>query len=46
MPLEQALEQVQSLVADGVRLKDASRKVSASTGLSAKALYDAAVSAR
>ena len=46
VPLEQALEQVQSLVADGVRLKDASREVSASTGLSAKALYDAAVSAR
>ena len=42
----EALPQVQALVADGVRLKEACAKVSADTGLSKKALYDAAVAAK
>ena len=44
--LEDALPQVLGLAADGVRLKDACASVAEQTGLSKKALYDAAVAAR
>ncbi|MBO1753515.1 16S rRNA (cytidine(1402)-2'-O)-methyltransferase [Allobranchiibius sp. CTAmp26] len=44
--LEDALPQVLELVADGVRLKDACASVAEQTGLSKKALYDAAVADR
>jgi 16S rRNA (cytidine1402-2'-O)-methyltransferase len=43
---ERAVEQVLALVTDGVRLKDACRHVSATTGLATKELYDLAVRAR
>ncbi len=42
----EALPQVQALVADGVRLKEACTSIAAETGLSKKALYDAAVAAK
>lgn len=41
-----ALAQVQRLVADGIRLKDAAAEVSAVTGLSSRDLYQAALAAR
>ncbi|WP_424448936.1 16S rRNA (cytidine(1402)-2'-O)-methyltransferase [Microbacterium arborescens] len=41
-----ALVQVQRLVADGIRLKDAAAEVSAATGLSSRDLYQAALAAR
>lgn len=41
-----ALLQVQALVADGMRLKDAAAEVSAATGLSSRELYQAALAAR
>lgn len=41
-----ALEQVLALVADGTRLKDACRTVSATTGVATKQLYAAALDAR
>ncbi len=44
--LPSAVAQVQDLVAAGTRLKDASAEVAALTGLSKKALYDAALAAR
>ncbi len=44
--VDDALPQVQALVADGVRLKDACAEVAAETGLSKKALYDAVLAAR
>lgn len=43
---EDALTQVQTLVADGVRLKDAASEVAALTGLSSRDLYQAALAAR
>lgn len=43
---EAALEQVLALVADGTRLKDACRTVSATTGVPTKQLYAAALDAR
>ncbi|MGS0563256.1 hypothetical protein [Microbacterium aurugineum] len=43
---EDALAQVQRLVAEGVRLKDASSEVAALTGLSSRDLYQAALAAR
>ncbi|GAB3588446.1 16S rRNA (cytidine(1402)-2'-O)-methyltransferase [Calidifontibacter terrae] len=44
--LPDALPRVLALVTDGVRLKDACAQVAEATGLSKKALYDAAVAAR
>lgn len=44
--LPSAVAQVQDLVAAGTRLKDACAEVAALTGLSKKALYDAALAAR
>lgn len=41
-----ALAQVQRLVADGIRLKDAAAEVAAATGLSSRDLYQAALAAR
>jgi 16S rRNA (cytidine1402-2'-O)-methyltransferase len=41
--LEQGLAQVQTLIADGVRLKDASSQVAEQTGLSKRDLYQAAL---
>jgi 16S rRNA (cytidine1402-2'-O)-methyltransferase len=41
-----ALVEVQRLVADGIRLKDAAAEVSAATGLSSRDLYQAALAAR
>jgi 16S rRNA (cytidine1402-2'-O)-methyltransferase len=43
---EDALAQVQSLVASGVRLKEACAEVAAATGLSSRDLYQAALAAR
>ena len=43
---EDALAQVQSLVASGVRLKDACAEVAAATGLGSRDLYQAALAAR
>ena len=43
---EDALAQVQALVADGTRLKDAASEVAALTGLSSRDLYQAALAAR
>lgn len=43
---EDALAQVQALVASGVRLKDACAEVAAATGLSSRDLYQAALAAR
>jgi 16S rRNA (cytidine1402-2'-O)-methyltransferase len=43
---ETAVEQVLSLVADGVRLKDASAEVADATGLSKRDLYQAALAAK
>lgn len=43
---EDALVQVQRLVASGVRLKDACAEVAAATGLSSRDLYQAALAAR
>lgn len=42
---EQAAAQVQELVAQGVRLKDACKQVAAATGLPSRALYEAALTA-
>lgn len=46
VPLERAVAEVESLVEGGARRKDAAREVAEATGLSAKTLYDAALSAR
>lgn len=43
---DDALAQVQSLVASGVRLKEACAEVAAATGLSSRDLYQAALAAR
>ncbi|MCI1019489.1 16S rRNA (cytidine(1402)-2'-O)-methyltransferase [Microbacterium sp. C5A9] len=43
---EDALAQVQRLVASGIRLKDACAEVAAATGLSSRDLYQAALAAR
>ncbi|WP_431865755.1 16S rRNA (cytidine(1402)-2'-O)-methyltransferase [Microbacterium paraoxydans] len=43
---EDALAQVQALVADGTRLKEAASEVAALTGLSSRDLYQAALAAR
>ena len=43
---EDALAQVDDLVAGGVRLKDACAQVSTATGVAKKALYDAAIAAK
>ena len=43
---EDALAQVQALVASGTRLKDATAEVAAATGLSSRDLYQAALAAR
>ena len=43
---EDALAQVQALVASGTRLKDACAEVAAATGLSSRDLYQAALAAR
>jgi len=43
---EDALAQVQALVASGVRLKDACAEVAAATGLGSRELYQAALAAR
>ncbi|MGB4137239.1 MAG: 16S rRNA (cytidine(1402)-2'-O)-methyltransferase [Microbacterium sp.] len=43
---EDAVAQVQSLVASGTRLKDACAEVAAATGLSSRDLYQAALAAR
>lgn len=43
---DDALAQVQALVADGIRLKDAAAEVAAATGLSSRDLYQAALAAR
>lgn len=43
---EDALSQVQALVADGVRLKDAAAEVASQTGHSSRDLYQAALAAR
>ncbi|MGO3320025.1 MAG: SAM-dependent methyltransferase, partial [Microbacterium gubbeenense] len=44
--LEKALAGVQARVSAGSRLKDATREVAASSGISARDLYDAAVAAK
>ncbi|XAS76253.1 16S rRNA (cytidine(1402)-2'-O)-methyltransferase [Dermatophilaceae bacterium Sec6.4] len=44
--VDDALPQVLAQVADGVRLKEACASVAAETGLSKKALYDAAIAAK
>ena len=44
--LEQGLAQVQTLIADGVRLKEASSQVAEQTGLSKRDLYQAALEAK
>lgn len=44
--MEDALAQVQALVAGGVRLKDAAREVAEATGLASRDLYQAALAAR
>lgn len=43
---DDALAQVQRLVADGIRLKDAAAEVAGATGLSSRDLYQAALAAR
>jgi 16S rRNA (cytidine1402-2'-O)-methyltransferase len=43
---EDAVAQVQALVADGIRLKDASAEVAAATGLSSRDLYQAVLASR
>ena len=43
---DEALAQVQDLVRDGVRLKDAAGQVAAASGLSSRELYQAALAAR
>lgn len=43
---DDALAQVQALVADGIRLKDAAAEVAAASGLSSRDLYQAALAAR
>ncbi|MEJ1091304.1 16S rRNA (cytidine(1402)-2'-O)-methyltransferase [Microbacterium istanbulense] len=43
---DDALAQVQALVADGIRLKDAAAEVAAATGLSSRDLYQAALAVR
>ncbi|MFS0913270.1 16S rRNA (cytidine(1402)-2'-O)-methyltransferase [Microbacterium sp. 179-I 3D2 NHS] len=43
---DDALDQVQELVASGIRLKDACAEVAAATGLSSRELYQAALAAR
>ncbi|WP_294942779.1 16S rRNA (cytidine(1402)-2'-O)-methyltransferase [uncultured Microbacterium sp.] len=43
---EDAVAQVQALVADGVRLKDAAAEVAAATGLSSRDLYQAVLASR
>ena len=43
---DDALAQVQTLVASGIRLKDAAAEVAAATGLSSRDLYQAALAAR
>ena len=44
--LEQGVEMVQRLIADGVRLKDAAKEVAEHTGLSKNELYHAVISAQ
>ena len=44
--MEEALPGIQERVAAGERLKDVCAEVAAQTGLSKKALYDAALAAR
>jgi len=44
--LEDGVEQVQRLVADGARLKDAAAEVAAGTGLSSRSLYQAVLASR
>src|SRR5690606_38930893 len=44
--LEDAVAQLQALVASGTRLKDACAEVAAATGLSSRDLYQAALAAR
>ncbi|SES10421.1 16S rRNA (cytidine(1402)-2'-O)-methyltransferase [Actinokineospora terrae] len=44
LDLDTLVERVRALAAEGTRLKDAAAEVSAATGVSKKALYDAAVS--
>lgn len=43
---DDALAQVQALVADGIRLKDAAAEVAAASGLSSRDLYQAALAVR
>lgn len=43
---DDALAQVQALVAGGIRLKDAAAEVATATGLSSRDLYQAALAAR
>ncbi len=43
---DDAVAQVQQLVGDGIRLKDAAAEVAAATGLSARDLYQAVLAAR
>lgn len=43
---DDAVSQVQQLVADGIRLKDAAAEVAAQTGLSSRDLYQAVLAAR
>lgn len=43
---DDALAQVQTLVASGIRLKDAAAEVASATGLSSRDLYQAALAAR
>ena len=46
LTLEDGLAQVQVLVADGVRLKEATTQVAEETGLSKRDLYQAALAAK
>jgi 16S rRNA (cytidine1402-2'-O)-methyltransferase len=46
LTLEDGLVQVQRLVADGMRLKEASTQVAEETGLSKRELYQAALAAK
>jgi len=43
---DDAVAQVQALVADGIRLKEAAAEVAAATGLSSRDLYQAVLAAR